>query len=121
VPVGGEVQGRIHTAHSAPVIDLSVSGALLEVFVALKPGTIYTFRLPVEQDELTLRAKVVRSQVVGFQKNERGESVMRYRTAVEFVDVAAAQRAQLERHVTKTGGFEAEFETDFDFDGGEGR
>ena len=47
VAVHGEVMGRIHTVASAPFVDLSESGALLEVACALRPGAFYTLRFVI--------------------------------------------------------------------------
>jgi hypothetical protein len=100
VSVRGEVMGRIHTVASAPFVDLSETGALLEVNCALKPGAFYTLRFEIPAGpELVLKTRVVRSFVQGFQPGPRGESVILYRTAVEFVDMAAPERAILVRHL----------------------
>ena len=120
VAVRGEVMGRIHTVASAPFVDLSETGALLEVNCALKPGAFYTLRFLIpEGRELVLKTRVVRSFVQGFQPGPRGESVVVYRTAVEFVDTTAPDRAVLERHLASAtkhpdpgalDGFDEDFE-----------
>ena len=85
VPLKGEVKGKIHTVSSAPVIDLSVEGALLEVPCALTPKTLYTMRLALSPTQhLEIKGKVIRSYVHGFERNERGETVIKYRAAVQF-------------------------------------
>ena len=100
VAVRGEVMGRIHTVASAPFVDLSETGALLEVNCALKPRAFYTLRFGIPGGpELTLKTRVVRSFVQGFQPGPLGESAVVYRTAVEFVDVTPQDRAILERHL----------------------
>jgi hypothetical protein len=123
VEVAGEVQGRIHTAQSAPVIDLSETGALLEVPCSLKPLTVYILRLPVGEEELGLKARVVRCSVHGFGKAPNGESVMRYRAAVEFIDMSDKERQALSAQVIARSGMEVlnvdddlpdDFDTDFD-------
>ena len=120
VAVHGEVMGRIHTVASAPFVDLSETGALLEVSCALKPGAFYTLRFGVpEGRELVLKTRVIRSFVQGFQPGPRGESVVVYRTAVEFVETTAQDRAALERHLASASrppdpgaldGFDEDFE-----------
>lgn len=85
VPLKGEVKGKIHTVSSAPVIDLSVEGALLEVPCALTPKSLYTMRLALSPTQhLEIKSKVVRSYVHGFERNARGETVIKYRAAVQF-------------------------------------
>lgn len=98
--VHGEVMGRIHTVASAPFVDLSETGALLEVSCALKPGAFYALRFGVPEGvELVLKTRVVRSFVQGFQPGPRGESLVMYRTAVEFVEMTVEDRAVLQRHL----------------------
>jgi hypothetical protein len=92
VRVEGEVSGRIHTVQSAPVIDLSESGALIEVPCTLRPGTVYVLRLPLGT-ELVLRSRVVRSYVHGVKKVGNGETTITYRSALEFVDLGDKERA----------------------------
>ena len=49
VPLKGEVKGKIHTVSAAPVVDLSVEGALLEVPCVLEPKTLYTCGSPSDR------------------------------------------------------------------------
>jgi len=107
VSLNGEVRGRIHTVASAPIINISVSGALLEVPCTLRVGALYTIRLAIEQDEvLEVKAKIVRSYVHGFAKNERGETVIKYRAAVQYDGLSDTHRNALEsflQNVEKKG------------------
>lgn len=94
--LGGEVRGRIHTEASAPVINLSLNGALLEVPCALQVGAVYGLRLALHRDRFVdVKGKVLRSYVHGFDKNEKGETVIKYRAAIEFQSVADAQKQAL--------------------------
>jgi len=96
VPVRGEVSGRIHTVASAPVLDLSEGGALLEVPCVLRPRSLYAFRLSLGEGQvLTLQSSVVRSYVHGFEPIGGGESRLQYRAAIQFHDVSPADRALL--------------------------
>ena len=111
VPVGGEVEGRIHTVAGAPVIDLSVNGALLEVPCSLRPGTIYPLRLSLGDEFVVVKGRVVRSFVHHFVPLPGGEAQVNYRTAIEFGDMTQDQRLLLLRHIgTQVGSFDAEFE-----------
>ena len=100
VPVHGEVMGSIHTVASAPFVDLSLNGALLEANCALKPNSFYRrrFVLPVGR-ELVLKTRVVRSAIHEFRPGPKGEKELVYRTAVEFIDVPDADREALEAHL----------------------
>ena len=96
----GEVMGSIHTVASAPFVDLSLNGALLEANCALKPNSFYRLRfvLPVGR-ELVLKTRVVRSAIHEFRPGPKGEKELVYRTAVEFIDVPDADREALEAHL----------------------
>ena len=101
VAVHGDVLGKIHATNAAPVVNLSETGALVEVECVLRPGTVQMLRLPLRgSGELTLRCRVVRSFIHGFDRAAGEESVVRYRAALEFVGLSdeerAAVRAQLE-------------------------
>src|SRR5512141_2614620 len=100
VPVHGEVMGSIHTVASAPFIDLSETGALLEVTCALKPGSFYRLKFSIPgSGELVLKTRVVRSFVEGFKSGPKGETVLLYRTAIEFVELLEGELAALRRHL----------------------
>ena len=101
VAVHGDVLGKIHATSPAPVVNLSETGALVEVDCVLRPGTVQMLRLPLPgAGDLTLRCRVVRSFIHGFDRAAGEESVVRYRAALEFVGLTdeerAALRAQLE-------------------------
>jgi hypothetical protein len=104
VPVHGEVMGSIHTVASAPFVDLSLTGALLEAACALRPGSFYRLRFTMPNEgELVLKTRVVRSAIHEFRPGPKGDNELIYRTAVEFIEVADADRKALERHLG-TGG-----------------
>ena len=100
VPVHGEVMGSIHTVASAPFVDLSETGALIEVTCALKPGSFYRLKFGVPgAGELMLKTRVVRSFVEGFKTGPKGETVLLYRTALEFVELLEGERTALRKHL----------------------
>lgn len=109
---GGEVVGRIHTVSSAPVLDISENGALLEVATVLRPGSLYTLRLTLGPDRiLALKSRVVRTYVHAFHPRKGGESVVSYRAAVEFLDVSEPDRTLLRQHMEDVqGALDLEFE-----------
>jgi hypothetical protein len=93
VTVRGEVSGRIHTVASAPVVDLSEGGALLEVPCVLRPRSLYTFRLSLgESQVLVLQSSVVRSYVHSVQPVGDGESRVQYRAAIQFINLRDSDR-----------------------------
>lgn len=107
----GQVQGRIHTVASAPVLDLSEAGALLEVSCVLRPGSIHVLRLSLGPNrQLTISSRVVRSYAHHLEPRGEGEAVVQYRAAVEFVDIPEQHRQAILKHVGHAEGFlEEEF------------
>jgi hypothetical protein len=102
VAIHGDVLGKIHATSPAPVVNLSETGALVEVDCVLRPGTVQMLRLPLPgAGELTLRCRVVRSFIHGFDRAPGEDSLVRYRAALEFVGLTdeerTALRAQVER------------------------
>jgi hypothetical protein len=107
----GEVLGRIHTVSSAPVLDISEHGALIEVAAALRPGTLYVLRLTFGPDrDLSVRSKVVRTFVHSFQAGNGGEQVVTYRAALEFVDMSDEDRELVRTHIDSIQNIDMEFE-----------
>jgi PilZ domain len=107
----GEVSGRIHTFSGAPLVDISENGALIEIAASLRPGTVYVMRLSFGAElHLNLRTRVVRTYVHAFQSNEKGESVVSYRAALEFVEMSDAERDVLRAHIDSIQNVDMEFE-----------
>ncbi|HWX23621.1 MAG TPA: PilZ domain-containing protein [Vicinamibacteria bacterium] len=106
VAVDGDVLGRISSVSAAPVLNISETGALLEVASVLRPGSIYMLRLPLAPGrQLNLKSRVVRSYVHGFQQKEGGESVVQYRAAVEFLDHTEEDLRELREHIGQLKGY----------------
>ena len=105
VSIDGGLQGEIEAAVEAPLMDLSLSGALLEVPSALPAGARYALKLPAAGEEIPrLTAEVVRSYVHGFDKEGTGPPSVRYRAAVKFVELTAPQRAGIEKLLAQSDG-----------------
>ena len=104
VAVHGDVLGKIHATRPAPVVNLSETGALVEVDCVLRPGTVQMLRLPLRGGgELTLRCRVVRSFIHGVDRAAGEESVVRYRAALEFVGLTDEERTALRAQVEAGG------------------
>ena len=98
VPIDGQLQGEIEAFVVAPLMDLSISGALLEVPSALPANTRYSLKLPMSETEsVDLHAEVVRSYVHGFDSISAGKPAVKYRAAIKFVDLTDAQQKSLKQ------------------------
>ena len=83
---------------ASTIVDLSLSGALLEVGSTLPAKTRYTVRLEKRDGRLLeLSGEVVRSYVHGFDKDEKGLPTVKYRAAIQFLDVDPETKDDLER------------------------
>ena len=97
VPMDGEVRGKIESRIEAPLVDLSLSGALIEIVSALPASEMYRLRLPLDKGGmLELRAEVVRSYVHGFDTQGAGKPKVKYRAALRFLDLDDEQKKGLE-------------------------
>ena len=101
--MGGDVRGEMDPAVETPLMDLSLSGALLEVSSALPKGERYDLKLPSEDSEggIAVTAEVVRSYVHGFDKEGAGPPSVRYRAAVKFVEMTDAQTAVIQEILSR--------------------
>jgi hypothetical protein len=99
--LNGEVVARMQNGTVIPVVDLSLAGALIEVYSVLRPGSVHPLRLQLgPREEITLQARVVRSFIHRFDNQARGEAIVLYRVAVEFGELDGAERAALERRIS---------------------
>ena len=105
VPIDGQLQGEIEAFVVAPLMDLSISGALLEVPSALPANARYSLKLPMSETEsVELHAEVVRSYVHGFDSISAGKPAVKYRVAIKFVDLTDAQQKSLKQLMDRGSG-----------------
>ena len=105
VPIDGQLQGEIEAFVVAPLMDLSISGALLEVPSALPANARYSLKLPMSETEsVELHAEVVRSYVHGFDSISAGKPAVKYRAAIKFVDLTDAQQKSLKQLMDRGSG-----------------
>jgi len=105
VPIDGQLEGEIDASVVAPLMDLSLSGALLEVPSALPANARYALKLPTSETEsLELHAEVMRSYVHGFDSASVGKPAVKYRAAIKFVDLTDAQQQSLKQLVDRGSG-----------------
>lgn len=102
---GGTKTGE--TVLPTAIVDISLSGALLEVPSTLSPQSRYLLRVPLANgNALELEGEVVRSYVHGFDKVSAGLPSVRYRAAIKFVDVTPDRLEALQKIVNDSGGFD---------------
>ena len=105
VPIDGQLQGEIEASVVAPLMDLSLSGALIEVPSALPAKARYALKLPMsEPDSVEIQAEVVRSYVHGFDSISAGKPAVKYRAAIKFIDLTASQQKSLKQLMDRGSG-----------------
>lgn len=105
VAIDGNLQGEIEAAVTAPLMDLSVTGALIEVPSALPANARYTLKLPMSATQsLEIHAEVVRSYVHGFDTVSAGKPAVRYRAALKFLDLTHDQTQNIKQLMDRGGG-----------------
>lgn len=72
-------------SRDATLIDISLSGALVEHAARSRPGEVYRLSLPTEGGQLQMRARAVRALVSHHVSAEEGERRLVYQTGLEFV------------------------------------
>ena len=77
---------RLHI-RDAHVVDISLSGALLEHTGQVRPGEVYPLFFPVEGRQVQVLARAIRSFVSGLATVAPNTRQVVYRTALEFIQV----------------------------------
>ncbi len=93
--VGGEVQAVV----ASSIINLSVSGTLVELPCRLNPGGLYEINMSFADHLISTVAQVVRSYVHSVGHSEGGTSTLLYRAGLLFHKLDDADRVFLEKFV----------------------
>lgn len=84
--VGGRAKGRLTTAYTASLINISLGGALVEHPDIVRPGTISYMDITLLGREVKVRCRVTRSVVHEAKVLASGERELIYHTGLEFLD-----------------------------------
>jgi hypothetical protein len=93
------ISGAITTPQEAEVLDLSVTGALVEHQGMLRVDAICFLDMPTSAEPLTIRCRVVHSRV----SRREAEGALYYQTGVEFLDLTPAAEQALEALIRSYG------------------
>jgi transposase len=85
----------------AELVDLSVSGALVEHVGTIRPGQLYTLCFELEGHQVQTQARAVRGQVNRLAPPEHGERRIVYRTALEFVRIDNGGSERIVAHIER--------------------
>ena len=95
IRVAGRLGARARATLDVRLLDVSATGARIEHYDVLRPGSTYAFEFPVALGPLTLSAKVVHSAIIGTEKTPEGERLLRYQSGLVFIAMNAEQQATL--------------------------
>lgn len=93
--VGGEVQAVV----ASSIINLSVSGTLVELPCRLNPGGLYEIQMSFADRVIKTVAQVIRSYVHSVGHTEEGTSTLLYRAGLLFQKIEDDDRNFLDRFV----------------------
>ena len=84
--LGKETKGRTSAVDEVSLVNLSLSGAMIEHAAVVEPETISSLDLELQQKTFSLRCRVVWSQVDRQEPDPEGKEGTIYRTGLEFLD-----------------------------------
>jgi len=94
--VGGEVQAVV----ASSIINLSISGTLVELPCRLNPGGLYEIQMSFADRAIKTVARVVRSYVHSVGHSEGGTSTLLYRAGLVFQNIEKDDRDYLDKFIT---------------------
>jgi transposase len=83
------------------LIDLSVSGALIEHSIPVRIGNLYRISIPVEGHQIHVSARAIRAYASHFITGEDGEKHVVYRTGMVFVKLERDAAKRLAAYVDR--------------------
>jgi hypothetical protein len=86
---------RTEAARDVRLLDLSTTGARIEVGDLLHKGASYALELPPALGALSLSARVVWSSLLGGKQTTEGEQHLIYQSGLVFVDLTPDQETAL--------------------------
>lgn len=95
--VGGEVQAVV----ASSIINLSVSGTLVELPCRLNPGGLYEINMSFADRMINTVAQVIRSYVHSVGHTESGTSTLLYRAGLVFNKLDDEDRDFLEKFIAQ--------------------
>lgn len=96
--VGGEVQAVV----ASSIINLSVSGTLVELPCRLNPGGLYEIKMSFADRVIETVAQVVRSYVHSVGHSDEGTSTLLYRAGLFFDKIEDEDRDFLDRFISES-------------------
>lgn len=95
--VGGKTSGRVTGDYEASLLDISISGAMIEHAQVVRPGTVSSLDLELDGKRVNLLCRVIRSVIDRMEAGEEGVTI--YHTGLEFVDLPDETRQAIRDYI----------------------
>lgn len=96
VQVSEHVIGRVQEVGDARVIDISLTGVLVEIGASMGPDATCNFTMPLNgEDEIHVEAQVRRCEPSRYMDDGLGNKSFLYRAGLEFIEVSATTHSRL--------------------------
>lgn len=94
VLIPGEVKGEVTVYEPMTILDMSVTGALIETKFPLQLDSLHEFRLSLGNRSVIVKGRIVHSKI-----GELRQGSVLYRTGVEFIEPPEYARAAMRSFV----------------------
>lgn len=96
---GKNIQGKIPSADNVKILNISLSGALIESHKRLDIGNRYILKLECEDSILVLEGLVMRSTLIKSNKDSKGNFIPIYTAGILFRDLSNEEIIGLARFI----------------------
>jgi hypothetical protein len=94
VLIPGEVKGEVTVYEPMTILDMSVTGVLIETKFPLQLDSLHDFRLSLGNRSVVVKGRIVHSKI-----GELRQGAVLYRTGVEFIEPSEHARAAMRSFV----------------------
>lgn len=92
-------EGRIAPNHGASFLNISQGGALIEHLHPVQPGSLVVLTILVDEREVRLKCRVVRSEVQSYEVWPKRKKVFVHRTGLEFLGLSETSMGLISKYI----------------------
>ena len=92
-------EGRIAPNHAASFLNISQGGALIEHWHPVRSGSLLFLTILVDERELRLKCRVVRSDIQHYEVWPTGKKEHVYRTGLEFLGLSKNSQRLISEYI----------------------
>ena len=97
-------EGRIAPNHTASFLNISQGGALIEHLHPVRPESLMFLTILVNEREVRLKCRVVRSEVQSYEVWPTGKKEHVYRTGLEFLGLSENSQGLISEYINSLRG-----------------